>query len=53
MEEAVEFLMVTLASGPVPAKKLEAMAKEQGIAIGTLNRARKQLGVQSKRVQSS
>jgi hypothetical protein len=38
--QAISFLISTLKAGPVPAKELEALAKDEGIAIATLNRAK-------------
>lgn len=37
---AVAFLKVILATGPVPAKEIEQAAKDEGINMGTLNRAK-------------
>jgi putative DNA primase/helicase len=43
--EAIEFLKVKLAQGPVAAKEVEDHAKALGIAVKTLRRAKKHLGV--------
>jgi putative DNA primase/helicase len=43
--EATEFLRDALASGPVPAERVQEQAQEDGIAPRTLRRARKDLGV--------
>ena len=47
--EAKEFVQQILADGPMKTKELEQAAKEAGIARRTLERARKTLGVLSKR----
>lgn len=39
-DKAISFLITALKDGPVPAKELEALAKDEGIAIATLNRAK-------------
>ena len=45
--EAEELLTQTLKDGPVPAREIYTLAKEQDIAERTLERAKKNLGVQS------
>lgn len=46
-EEAVEFLAVTLAGGPVLTTEVLGMAKEIGISERTLKRAKKSVGVEA------
>jgi putative DNA primase/helicase len=46
-EEAEDFLRDALAHGPRRSRDLEADAREQGISVKTLKRARKQLGVRA------
>ena len=46
---AMEFLTGALSGGPVPSKEVEATAKELGIALGTLERARLHLSVKTYR----
>jgi hypothetical protein len=45
LEEAVEFLKEVLAEGAMPSKDVKAEAKEDGISIATLIRAKKALGI--------
>jgi AAA domain len=47
LREAMEFLRIELAAGPVPALKLLREAHEQGISETTLRRAKLRLGVGS------
>jgi hypothetical protein len=44
-QEAEDFLREQLADGPRRTKDVEAAAREQGISVRTLKRARKRLGV--------
>ncbi len=44
-EKAQRFIKTKLARGPVPASEMEEIAKEQGIALKTLRRAKADLGV--------
>ncbi len=46
-EKAQRFIKAKLARGPVPASEMDEMAKEQGIALKTLRRAKADLGVVS------
>jgi hypothetical protein len=48
---AESFLRDVLANGPMPAADLEASAEDRGIAPATLKRARRTLGVQTKRTR--
>jgi hypothetical protein len=47
LSEAEALLRVELEEGPRPVSELRAAALELGISITTLDRAKKQLGVQS------
>ena len=47
IDDAVEFLQNTLASGQLPSKEVEAEAKAAGISVATFRRAKKQLKVKS------
>jgi len=49
-DEAEAFLIGQLSDGPVLAKECKALADESGIAVRTLERARKKLGVESKMI---
>ena len=46
-DEAVEFLKAELADGPVPAKQVQAAAKDSGIGPGSTKRAKRTLKVRS------
>ena len=50
-EEAADFLRESLADGPVPVKELKKEAKDLGIAEHTLIRAKKRLGVKSRKLE--
>src|SRR5206468_2809215 len=45
LAEAQAFLREALADGPRAASDVEALARERGLAIGTVRRAKKPLGV--------
>jgi hypothetical protein len=45
LTEAVDFLKVMLANGPMPTKDVETEAKNMGIAVATLRRAKQQLRI--------
>jgi len=45
-DEAAEFLTEFLKDGPKPAKEVEELAKEEGISLMTLRRARKKMGLE-------
>ena len=47
--EAMSFLRLELAGGPISSKLLESRARDAGIATKTLKRARNRLGVEAKR----
>jgi hypothetical protein len=49
VEEAAAFLRETLAEGPRPARTVAADARELGISVAALNRARRRLGVRTVR----
>lgn len=49
LREAMNFLRLELAGGPVSSKQLESRARDAGIAVKTLKRARSALGVEAKR----
>jgi putative DNA primase/helicase len=49
LEEAASFLQSALAGGPQPSAIVAADAREAGIALKTLRRAKDELGVQSRR----
>lgn len=49
LREATNFLRLELAGGPVSSKQLESRARDAGIAVKTLKRARSALGVEAKR----
>jgi len=49
LQEAVAFLRQVLASGPMRATEVERLAKEDGISLRTLRRARESLGVESRK----
>jgi hypothetical protein len=49
LSEAQDFLREVLAAGPVPAAEVQAEAKDAGISTRTLDRARRAIGVESKR----
>ena len=49
-DEAAEFLRRILADGPVLVREVEREARAEGISERTLNRARKQVGVQAEKV---
>jgi len=49
LSEAQDFLREVLAAGPVPAAEVQAEAKDAGISTRTLDRARREIGVESKR----
>ena len=49
--EAVDFLRDLLADGPMMSKDVEAQAKENGISLGTLKRAKKHLNVKAESVR--
>jgi DNA repair protein RadA/Sms len=49
IDEAIEFLSDALAGGSVTSAMVETQAKRLGISRSTLNRARKELGVKSKK----
>ena len=49
LREAMNFLSLELSGGPVSSKLLEHRARDAGIAIKTLKRARSALGVEAKR----
>lgn len=49
LSEAQDFLREVLEAGPVPAVQVQAEAKDAGISIRTLDRARRAIGVESKR----
>lgn len=49
LDEAVDFLAATLASGPVAAKELQKEARAAGISERTLRRAKERLNVKSRR----
>ncbi|MGC1852272.1 MAG: AAA family ATPase [Solirubrobacterales bacterium] len=48
-DEAIEFLRSELATGPQPAKKIQDAARDAGIGPGSLKRAKRRLGVGSKK----
>lgn len=48
LDEAINFLKVSLSKGPQRTKDVEKWAKEAGIAKSTLKRARKNLGIVAK-----
>lgn len=50
LDLAMDFLRLELAHGPKPTRQVCAGAMEYGIAIPTLERARKQIGIISRRV---
>ena len=50
-DEACEFLRELLASGPVEASEVIAESERAGISVATLRRAKRRLGVVSKRIQ--
>jgi hypothetical protein len=45
--EAIEFVFGALRSGALPANTVAAMAREAGISLITLRRAKEELGVRS------
>ena len=49
LEDAVEFLKEVLAEGPMPSNDVKSEAKEAGISIPTLNRAKTALGIKPKK----
>jgi len=49
-DEAADFLRGVLADGPVPSKEIDSQAREEGISIATLRRAKKQMGVLAEKV---
>ena len=49
LEDAEDWLRSELSGGPVPARRIEALAKRAGISPRTLRRARKSLGVVTRR----
>jgi len=53
LSEAEEFIREMLADGPVPAKDMQASAREAGVSTTTLKRAKKKMGVVSERVPGS
>jgi putative DNA primase/helicase len=48
-DEAIEFLRSELADGPQPAKKVQDAARDAGVGPGSLKRAKRALGVASKK----
>ena len=50
VDEAADFLREALADGPRPAEEILKEARKAGIAERTLNRAKAQLGVRTKRI---
>jgi hypothetical protein len=48
-DEAKNFLQSRLNLGPVPADDVYAEAKARGIAVGTLNRAKRELKIESEK----
>jgi len=53
IDEAVDFLKQVLADGGLPASEVKTEAKDAGISFSTLQRAKAQLGVKSKKGPSS
>lgn len=51
--EAEAFIHEMLADGPVPAKVMQSSAREAGVSIITLKRAKKKMGILSERVPGS
>ena len=49
--KAEQFLREVLAAGPMPANDLEAFAEDRGIAIATLKRARRSVGMKAQRTR--
>ena len=49
LDEATDFLREVLADGPLPASEVKALATDEDITERTLKRARKKLGIASKR----
>jgi hypothetical protein len=49
LDDAKEFLAEQLKDGPRPATEIMEAAKEEGIAIGTLRRARESMNVKVRR----
>ena len=49
LDEATDFLREVLADGPLPASKIKTLAVDEGVTERTLKRARKKLGIASKR----
>lgn len=53
MAEAMEFVGQMMEGGPVPARTIQAAAREAGVSSRTLARAKKRMGILSERVQGS
>ena len=49
LDEAQDFLLAILAAGPKPTKDILKQARETGIAVRTLRRAKSNLGIRSER----
>ena len=49
LDEATDFLRDVLADGPLPASKIKTLAVDADIKEMTLNRAKKKLGIETKR----
>ena len=49
LEEAADFLRDVLADGPIPAVELQRLAREAGISMRTINRAKRIAGASSRR----
>jgi putative DNA primase/helicase len=53
LEDAKDFLTLLLADGPKPVKEVEEDAKQNGIKLPTLNRARRALGVEASKPEGA
>ena len=53
LEEAKDFLLAELALGPVPVADLRRAADANGISWRTVERAKKLLGVEARRISST
>jgi len=49
VDDAKDFLEEELANGPIPFKELEQEAQEQGYALNTVRRAKRELGIKPKK----
>ena len=51
LDEAIRFLETELRNGPAPARDVQAHAKELGISVATLRRARQAIGIISSQIE--